>query len=171
MSQISIDVARDLFAHMEWADAHVWRAMVAKPEVLNDERLMKLVHHLHLVHRAFFMMWNGEAISSEEFYAIHPPEELRAAARPLYARMDEFVAASESRLNERVHMPWLQHFEKQLGTSLQSPTFGETFLQLPMHSTYHRGQVNARLRELGAEPPLVDYIAWIWFGRPSPEWP
>jgi uncharacterized damage-inducible protein DinB len=40
-----------------------------------------------------------------------------------------------------------------------------------MHSTYHRGQVNARLRELGIEPPLTDYIAWIWFGRPEAEWP
>ena len=36
------------------------------------------------------------------------------------------------------------------------------------HSTYHRGQVNARLREIGAEPPLVDYIAWLWFDRPAP---
>lgn len=37
-------------------------------------------------------------------------------------------------------------------------------------STYHRGQANSRLRELGGKPPLVDYIAWIWFGRPAPRW-
>jgi uncharacterized damage-inducible protein DinB len=43
-------------------------------------------------------------------------------------------------------------------------------IQVATHSTYHRGQVNARLREVGGEPPLVDYIAWIWFGRPAPEW-
>jgi hypothetical protein len=29
--------------------------------------------------------------------------------------------------------------------------------------------VNARLRELGAEPPLTDFIAWIWFGKPQAE--
>lgn len=171
MSHVSTDVARDLFAHMEWADAHVWRAMVAKPEVFEDERLMKLVQHLHMVQRAFFMMWNAESISGEEFYAQRAPEEMRAAARALYPEMDAFVAGAEARLSDIVHMPWLQHFEKQLGTSLQSPTFSETFVQLPMHSAYHRGQINTRLRELGADPPLVDYIAWIWFGRPSPEWP
>ena len=47
----------------------------------------------------------------------------------------------------------------------------ETCLQVCSHSTYHRGQVNARLREIGAEPPLVDYIAWLWFERPAADWP
>ena len=28
-----------------------------------------------------------------------------------------------------------------------------------------------RADELGTTPPLVDYIAWIWFGRPAAEWP
>jgi hypothetical protein len=32
------------------------------------------------------------------------------------------------------------------------------------------GQVNVRLRELGCEPPLVDFIAWIWLGQPSADW-
>jgi uncharacterized damage-inducible protein DinB len=34
-----------------------------------------------------------------------------------------------------------------------------------------RAQVNTRLRELGATPPLVDFIAWAWFGKPAAEWP
>lgn len=37
-------------------------------------------------------------------------------------------------------------------------------------ATYHRGQVNTWLRELGLEPPLVDFIAWVWFGKPAPDW-
>jgi uncharacterized damage-inducible protein DinB len=50
-------------------------------------------------------------------------------------------------------------------------TVAETMLQVTFHSAYHRGQVSARLREVGVEPPLVDYIAWIWFGRPDAPWP
>ncbi len=42
--------------------------------------------------------------------------------------------------------------------------------QVANHSTYHRGQVNRSLRQLGGEPPLVDYIAWVWFGKPKAEW-
>jgi uncharacterized damage-inducible protein DinB len=39
-----------------------------------------------------------------------------------------------------------------------------------MHSGYHRGQVARRLREHGAEPPLGDFIAWVWMGRPEADW-
>jgi uncharacterized damage-inducible protein DinB len=67
-------------------------------------------------------------------------------------------------------MPWVRSFEAQLGRTLSTPTLAETIFQVTSHSTYHRGQVNARLREVGGEPPLVDYIAWIWFGRPEPSW-
>jgi hypothetical protein len=34
---------------------------------------------------------------------------------------------------------------------------------------YHRGQVATRLRERGGEPPLTDFIAWIWMHRPAPD--
>jgi len=29
------------------------------------------------------------------------------------------------------------------------------------HSTYHRGQVAAKLKRLGAEPPATDMIFWV----------
>ena len=63
-------------------------------------------------------------------------------------------------------MPWAKRFRADAAATRMR----DTLLQVPMHSTYHRGQVNARLRELGAEPPLTDYIAWIWIGRPRAEW-
>jgi uncharacterized damage-inducible protein DinB len=68
-------------------------------------------------------------------------------------------------------MPWASHVEKRIGRPPGLTTIVDTALQVVMHTTYHRGQVNARLRAIGGEPPLVDYIAWIWVGRPAPEWP
>jgi uncharacterized damage-inducible protein DinB len=44
----------------------------------------------------------------------------------------------------------------------------EPIFQVTSHSTYHRGQVNARVREGGRRMPLVDFIAWVWFGKPDP---
>jgi len=43
--------------------------------------------------------------------------------------------------------------------------------QVIIHSTHHRGQVNSRIRELKGEPPLVDFIVWIWLGKPAAAWP
>jgi uncharacterized damage-inducible protein DinB len=44
-------------------------------------------------------------------------------------------------------------------------------LQVALHSVHHRAQVSMRLRELAAAPPQVDYIDWLWRGRPAAEWP
>ena len=43
-------------------------------------------------------------------------------------------------------------------------------MQVFSYTTYHRGQVATRERELGGEPPLVDFSDWVWAGKPVPEW-
>jgi uncharacterized damage-inducible protein DinB len=68
-------------------------------------------------------------------------------------------------------LPWAGMVEQALGHPPGMTTMGETVLQVALHTLYHRGQVNMRLRELGGTPPLVDYIAWLWFGRPGASWP
>ena len=50
-------------------------------------------------------------------------------------------------------------------------TMGETLLQVVNHSTYHRGQINSRLREVGGTPPMTDFIAWVGLGKPVVDWP
>jgi uncharacterized damage-inducible protein DinB len=67
-------------------------------------------------------------------------------------------------------LPWADHVGKRLGRPPALTSVADTMLQVLFHSTYHRGQVNVRLREVGGEPPPVDYIAWIWFGRPEAAW-
>jgi uncharacterized damage-inducible protein DinB len=166
----TIETAQDLFRQMEWADAEVWRAVSATPAALQDEKLMSLLLHLHVVQHAFLLMWNGKPVNAEELYAKQEPDALREWAREFYRGAGPFIAGAAARLQDVVHMPWLAYIEKQLGRSLQAPTLAETFIQVPMHSMYHRGQVNARLRQVGGEPTNVDYIAWIWFSRPDAKW-
>jgi uncharacterized damage-inducible protein DinB len=54
-----------------------------------------------------------------------------------------------------------RRFEYQ---SLEGPRFrnsvGEILTQLFGHSWYHRGQIAAIVRELGAEPAVTDYVYW-----------
>jgi uncharacterized damage-inducible protein DinB len=158
---------RELYAHMQWADAEIWRAMGE----IRDEKLLALLLHLHAVQRAFLLMWRGAEVDAKALYAQREPHELQTWAREYYGELDAELPRLEPRLGETVHMPWLAYFEKQLGRTLQSPTVEETLIQVPAHSTYHRGQANLRLREAGGEPPLVDFIAWVWLGKPAPRWP
>ena len=172
MATPSLETLRELMRHMEWADASVWRALLAHPPAVQDERLRTLLLHLHGVQRAFLAMWTRTPIKSP-VSAAAAVDLVRegAAVRAYYQELHPAVAAfDDATLRRLIVTPGLKHYEEQMGRRFEAPTLAETMLQVASHSTYHRGQVNARLREAGGEPPLVDYIAWIWFGRPAPDW-
>lgn len=157
---------------MEWADATVWRALPSS-DGPPDDRLRLLLAHIHVVQRAFLHMWTGRSLEeayrpAEDFASL---AELCAWARPYYAQASAFLeAVSEETLDRPLELPWAAQISQALGRSPEPSSLAETCFQVPSHSTYHRGQVNARIRELGGEPPLVDYIAWVWFGKPQAEW-
>ncbi|HIE93786.1 MAG TPA: hypothetical protein EYQ83_13305 [Acidobacteria bacterium] len=70
----------------------------------------------------------------------------------------------------RLPESFAKQIERSLGAGRICPSVGDSAMQVTSHSTHHRGQLNTRLRELGEEPPQFDYIAWVWFGRPTAEW-
>ena len=43
---------------------------------------------------------------------------------------------------------------------------GMLLLQAVMHSQHHRGQNASRMRQMGATPPMTDFIIWYALGRP-----
>ena len=53
---------------------------------------------------------------------------------------------------------------------VQPATVEESVIQIVLHTAHHRAQLCTRLREPGVEPPLVDFIAWVWQGKPGPVW-
>lgn len=162
---------RELIHHMQWADALVWSATLSNPEVSGDLALRGKLFHTHMVQRAFLSVWQAGTLSAP---ASDPPDlpETLARTREYYSDLKPFLdALDEGEIERPVALPWAGRFAQRPGHEPATTTLAETILQVVMHSTYHRGQVNARLREVGIEPPLTDYIAWIWFGRPEPRWP
>ena len=162
--------ARELIRHMEWADSSVLRAVLAHAPAHEDGRLRDLLVHLHGVQAAFLAIWASRALPEPP---AEPPTlaQIAAFARGCHAEVPAMIAQwGQADLSRPIRMPGLEPYERQIGRPFDSPTLAETVVQVATHSTYHRGQVNARLREIGGEPPLVDFIAWIWFGRPAPEW-
>jgi uncharacterized damage-inducible protein DinB len=77
----------------------------------------------------------------------------------------------EEQLDDMKEVAWKRWVEKAIGRAPGPTTLGEMMMQVSQHSTYHRGQVNARLRDRGGAPPLTDYIAWLWLEKPDAEWP
>lgn len=168
---IDSTLIRDLYRHMEWADALVWHAVPGLQDPEPDNRLHGLLYHLHFVQRAFLQVWKADAVPPYAPDQAPTLRDARAWARSYYRDLAEFLTALDGEdLGATLNVPWASMFDEQMDGSAAPTTFGDTLMQVPYHSQYHRGQVNARLRELGAEPPLVDYIAWVWLSRPAPAW-
>ena len=156
---------------MEWADAAVWASVLASPQASSDPKLFKYLYHLHVVQRAFLRVWRGEPREAP-YPTFSEAEALMQWGRSYYAEATDHLAMlSDGAFMQPMPVPWSAMIEKRLGRVPETTTIGETALQVVLHSMYHRGQVNARLREVGGEPPLVDYIAWVWLGRPAAAWP
>jgi uncharacterized damage-inducible protein DinB len=171
MQTFSIDALRELLRHMEWADATVWRALLVHPPAAQDARLRRLLVHLHGVQQAFLKVWTSGPQAFPTFDDAVDFSAIHQWASSYYPELAKAISQfDETRLAQPIEMPGLDAFEKQMGRRFDKPTLAETIFQVTSHSTYHRGQVNARLREIGGEPPLVDFIAWIWFARPAAEW-
>lgn len=169
---MEMTVVRDLYLHMEWADARVWRAVLALPvEAPEDEALLRTMLHIHTVQRAFLSIWRGEEPTFRKRSDFASVDELALWAREGHALLQAHLASVSSDDSSRdMLLPWAARISQVLGREPAPSTFADTILQVPMHSTYHRGQANARIRALGGEPPLVDYIAWVWGGRGEPKW-
>ncbi|HZG50780.1 MAG TPA: DinB family protein [Pyrinomonadaceae bacterium] len=156
---------------MQWADALVWSSALSNPEVAADLALRGKLFHTHMVQRAFLSVWQAGSPGSPPTDPPDLPTTLELA-RSYYSELTPFLDALDERELERpVALPWAGRFAQRLGREPATTTLADTILQVAMHSAYHRGQVNTRLREVGVEPPLTDYIAWVWFGRPEPRWP
>ena len=160
-----ITLLSDLFSHQSWADAEHWKAFEAFPKALEDEAIRQRLYHIHLVQHAFSAIARKDA----SFKPASLADFATMAALKQYA-MDfhRDIAAlvkniSEAQLAEEVTIPWFNNPPLTLSVE-------RALLQAVMHSHYHRGQNATRLRELGGEPPLTDFIVWYWKGQPQPKW-
>ncbi len=129
------------------------------------------MHHTHMVQRAFLNIWRGAPHTSNAGSDL-TIREILPWGRGYYAvAKGYFDNLDPALLDSPVYLPWAESFARRAGREPAIPTLGETILQVFAHSTYHRAQVSARIRELGMESPLTDFIVWIWASKPAPLWP
>ncbi|MFN8003908.1 MAG: DinB family protein [Acidobacteriota bacterium] len=165
------DLLQELFRHMEWADALVWNAVLTTEGARTDAKIQEYLQHVHTVQQAFFTLWRAEPLTGQ-FPTFADAASLMTWGQSYYGDVHAYLAQlTPEAAAKPLSPPWAAMIEKRLGRPPGATTIAETALQVVLHTTYHRGQINARLRALGADPPLVDYIAWLWQERPAATWP
>ena len=167
-----INMIQQLFEHMEWADALVWRSVFSNSVAVTDSIIRERLLHIHVVQHGFLHLWRREALP-ELPQPSHFPDtrEIASWGREYHENAAAYVSRlAETSLDDPLAIPWADQLAVRLGRPPSPVTLAQTMLQVATHSGHHRGQVNARLRELGSEPPLIDFIAWLWLGKPSADW-
>lgn len=168
----------ELLQHCEWADATMWKSVLASEEVLADDQGDKVVgwmHHIHLVQHAFHCVWSGATLDLENLPKPEDHEDLASMAawgRGYHRALQDYVVeCDEVDLARQLTFPWAAQMEAAWQHPLQPVTLQQSAHQVAMHSAHHRAQVASRLRALGGEPPPIDYIIWLWRDRPAADWP
>ena len=161
----------DLLEHMQWADALIWKTVLSSTAAVADANLNDRLYHVHVTQHAFLQVWRGVSVN------MPMPNTLDTAslvewARTFYAEATtDKLKFNDDALRRSVPDSLLSKAEERLGAGAMTPTIADTVLQVVTHSTYHRGQISTRLRELGCEPPLTEYFVWVWYGKPRADWP
>jgi uncharacterized damage-inducible protein DinB len=158
-----LDFLRDLMAHGAWADA-VFLQTWGKSPARAHEEMRQRAGHMVGVQAAFLMMLNGEKPSGPP---PGPPLDYDALHTRFKKTHDRFQAWLQSHdpkdLDRTICVPWFQDPPCEIAA-------WQAIVQVAMHSQHHRGQCMTRLKDFGGEPKNVDWIIWLWKGKPSAIW-
>ena len=157
-----------LVNHAQWADALTWTTVLRGG--YDDVGLRNTLYHLHAAQWVYLQVWRGEPIAPPAPGSFSGLAAVCAWARECHMAVAHYLAeARGSDIDRDIHFPWRDELVRRFGPA-HPTTWSDSVLQVVMHSAYHRGQVARRVRELGGEPPITDYIAWVWLGRPAAQW-
>lgn len=158
----------DLFQHMKWADLQVWNKIKQSEKLMNDEKCTDLIFHIHLVQNMFLNVWLNDNLQIDR--KNRSLESAEKSALMFYERLKKFIKNFDNvNLEEEKILPWAVMLKKVLGADPRNTLMHETINQAVQHSTYHRAQINKRIRELDENPPFTDFIYWAWINKPIVE--
>lgn len=159
-----------ILRHMFWADKEIWKTILSNESAQTDPKIKRLLFHNHFTHYAFLKTWKGEKLTfmtDKDFDDIHAINEFVVKQNKELREFIDNVDVSE--YSKIVEIPWSKYYAKETGETPKPVTLIETMYQIVLHTHYHRAQINSRLRELEIEPPVIDFIVWLWAGQGQPE--
>jgi len=160
-------VIKDLFEHMQWADTQIWNAIETGSVIYENEELKKSLYHIHLVQFVFLQIWKKEKFKYPKVEGFENLEAIRIWSNENYKEINNFLEnVSEEKLKEIANVPWSKNYAEKIGKEIANISIKGSMLQVISHSTHHRAQINTKLNELGCAPPMVDFIVWLWEGKP-----
>ena len=144
-----LNILRELFKHMNWADAKTWDTVLSNTAAQKNEKLTNVLYHLHITQYAFYYIWLDLPLEFPTVSDFDNMDELARWSSKYPELSQSFLSGlKEEDLDKVISIPWSTRLEKLLGKQPSDTNLAETLLQVTAHSSYHRGQVNSLIRTL-----------------------
>ena len=154
---INAELLRGLARHQAWADIAHWKALHENSTLLEDLEIRKRLNHMVMALRMLTALAQGEKPDPSGMTDIEPADHLEAALEKANADLIEAINTTD--LQKMIALP------RGPQGAWEAPA-GVLLLQAITHSQHHRGQNASRMRQLGATPPMTDFVIWYALGCP-----
>lgn len=136
----------DLFEYTHHYNQEVIRIIIKNISIIDDRTIALINHTLNAQH-----IWNSRVLGDKPFevWQIHPLDALLDIDHQNFIKSIHIIQKFD--LESRIG------YRNSKGEKFENSIF-EMLFQIINHSTYHRGQVNAQLKQSGVAPILTDYI-------------
>ena len=159
---VNVDDVRELFDYNAWANRRIFDALVQLPAEQYTRDLKSSfasVHgtlcHIVWAEQLWLHRWLGKpAPGTPQGRDLAGLAEARARWETIEAERTAFLSGfAEPRLRDSVTI-------QPTSGGAYSHTFRQMFLHTVDHSSYHRGQIVALLRQMGVKPPSTGLIGF-----------
>jgi len=154
---MNAEVLLELARHQAWADAAHWKTFRENPVLLEDAEIRTRLSHMVTATKMLTALARGQTPDVAGMKEVVPIDELEASMGK--AQADVAAALESADLDKIIALP------RGPKGPFEAPA-GILLLQALTHSQHHRGQNASRMRQLGATPPMTDFVIWYALGRP-----
>ena len=152
-TEVLLDIAR----HQAWADAAHWKMLRDNSTLLEDAEIRTRLNHMLTALKMLTTLARGETPDAGGMKEIDSIDELEASLTK--AHRDLAATLESADLDRMIALP------RGPKGPFEAPA-GVLLLQALTHGQHHRGQNAPRMRQLGATPPMTDFVIWYALGRP-----
>jgi uncharacterized damage-inducible protein DinB len=154
---MDVELLKELARYQNWADGEHWKMFHANNALLEDAEIRKRLNHMATACEMLSTLARGEAPDAAAMKEREGVEEIEAAMRAAAEGLERTLQTADP--DRMISLP------RGPKGPFQAPA-GVLLLQALMHAQHHRGQNASRMRELGVNPPMTDYVIWYAVGRP-----
>lgn len=141
-----------LFEYNNWANNKILEIVLRENDF--PQNALKYFSHLLIAEKTWMTRIKGEETPSNDFWYEIPQNDFKESINQNTNDYLELIKNTNGKNFEEVIK-----YQNSKGTEFNT-SLKDILTHVSMHSSYHRGQINAALRNAGLEPVNIDYIAY-----------